>query len=167
MITRDFLTRGGMSQATGAPDVAKARKPKPREDGGDTMADAQAEGRMDALEAERERQGGESAEKYYGRQGVIPGPGTPLQPGQIRAQQFSRPLLADGHAAPSPGHDARNHHPVPAQEGLLGEDVRRPYLSAGHATPSPANVPHVDATGSRAGFARPVFPPATPPGGRR
>jgi hypothetical protein len=164
VITRDFLTRGGMSQDPGAPDVTKARRPKRRDGEPATMAHEQAEGTMDGLEDDHVAAPG--AAKGYEHLG-IGSPGRPMYPGEpIQGPDFRRGPITGGHAALSPGHEPPNTAPVP-EGSIRAQDFQRPALAEGHAAVTPSRVPHVDLSGSRAGWARPVLPPAAAPGGSR
>ena len=66
------------------------------------------------------------------------GPGTAPTPNQIRAGQFKRPYLSDGHARRSMQAEGPNTADVPS-EGIAAADFRDGYLSAGHADDSPSN----------------------------
>ena len=68
-----------------------------------------------------------------------PGPGKAPVPGEIHAERFSRPYISDGHAAPSPGHDAPHRDPVHAGHISASEFHRGP-LDGGHAEDSPGNA---------------------------
>lgn len=68
-----------------------------------------------------------------------PGPGHFPTPGTISAERFRRPYISEGHAAPSPGHDAPHHVSLPPMGGIDAQDYTRGYISAGHAEDSPGN----------------------------
>jgi hypothetical protein len=122
--------------------VEKGRKRRERTgqqmDEAASGAHAAAEGWRDAMEAEQEhRDGAPKASAYTdGREG----PGHPVQPGEISAQDYTRGYLNQGHAADSPS-NALGYHGAP--------------------------VPHIDLTGS-VGHLQPINPsaPMGPAGGR-
>jgi hypothetical protein len=73
----------------------------------------------DAAEAEMAA-GDDRAAKAMTGQGVEAGPGTFTEPGTIESQQFRRPYIHDGHAAPSPLHQDPTVAPLPPQRpGVL------------------------------------------------
>lgn len=67
-----------------------------------------------------------------------PGPGTAPVPTQIRAGQFKRPYLSDGHARRSMQAEGPNTASVPS-DGIAASQFTGGYLSAGHADESPSN----------------------------
>jgi hypothetical protein len=79
-----------------------------------------------------------------------PGPSSYPTPGELSPQRFSRPLINEGHEAPSPGHDAPHSFRIPATGGISAQDYTRSYLP-GVASMSPQN----------AHTSPPVNPPAT------
>lgn len=83
-------------------------------------------------------------------QDANPGPGKFPAPSEISATRYRRPLITEGHDAPSPGHEGPNTARVPA-DGIGASDYHRDYLSAGHAAETPGGSP-----------ARPLSTPHTP-----
>ena len=68
-----------------------------------------------------------------------PGPTSYPSPGAVSPNGYHRPLITDGHAASSPGHDGPNSSASVASgpvDGAGGFD--RPPLTAGHQSPSPS-----------------------------
>ena len=69
---------------------------------------------------------------------ATPGPGTAPTPAHVSPQQFRRPYIHEGHAAPSPL--AAGPHSFAVPEGQpSAADYHRPLITAGHATDSPDN----------------------------
>lgn len=66
------------------------------------------------------------------------GPGTAPVPTQIRAGQFKKPYLTEGHARQSMQAEGPNTHEVPTNS-LAASQFTDGYLSAGHADESPSN----------------------------
>lgn len=66
------------------------------------------------------------------------GPGTAPVPTQIRAGQFKRPYLSDGHARRSMQAEGPNTHEVPTGS-ISASDFTRGYLDSGHSDDSPSN----------------------------
>lgn len=70
-----------------------------------------------------------------------PGPGHAPTPMELSAARYNRPYLREGHAAPSPGHDAPHTSPV-HPEHLAASQFDRGPLTEGHAADSPGNDMH-------------------------
>lgn len=66
------------------------------------------------------------------------GPGTAPTPTQIRAGQYKRPYLSDGHARRSMQAEGPNTHEVPSGS-IAAADFSRGYLDSGHSDDSPSN----------------------------
>jgi hypothetical protein len=69
---------------------------------------------------------------------ATPGPGSFPTPGHVTPQQFRRPYLSEGHAAPSPQHKGPHSFGVPEGQPSA-EDYTRDLITAGHAADSPQN----------------------------
>jgi hypothetical protein len=69
---------------------------------------------------------------------AAPGPGSFPAPGHITPQQFRRPYLHEGHAAPSPQQEGPHSFRVPEGQPSA-EDYTRGLITAGHAADSPQN----------------------------
>ena len=69
-----------------------------------------------------------------------PGPNTFPTPGAISPMRYNRPLVTDGHEAPSVGHDGPNSSPQVATTAPNAHSFDRPPLSAGHQSPSPSHM---------------------------
>ena len=67
-----------------------------------------------------------------------PGPANFPTPTELSAQQFRRPYLRPGHAAPSTSYGAPNTGPVPSGH-IAGDQFTRGPLTAGHEADSPGN----------------------------
>ena len=68
-----------------------------------------------------------------------PGPSSFPTPGELSPQRFNRPLISEGHEAPSPGHDAPHSVRLPQSGGIAASNYQRGYLDAGHASDGPEN----------------------------
>ena len=76
-----------------------------------SVTDAQQQ--LAAMAARRQQ-----VSKGYAERGSREGPAAPAEPGQAHEPgDFSRPYLAEGHAAPSPGYEAPRANPVPQPYG--------------------------------------------------
>jgi hypothetical protein len=71
-------------------------------------------------------------------QDANPGPGTFPTPMELTPVRFRRPLLTDGHEAPSPAHDGPNTAKVPTDH-ISADDFTRGPLTAGQSADSPSN----------------------------
>jgi len=69
-----------------------------------------------------------------------PGPSTYPSPGMVSPQKYNRPLLTDGRAATSTGHDGPNTSPQVATMAPDAHSFDRPPLAAGHQSPSPSHM---------------------------
>jgi hypothetical protein len=78
------------------------------------------------------------AEAHKAFRDANPGPGSFPTPSHVTPGQFQRPYIHEGHAAPSPQHDAP--HSFRAPEGQpSAEDYTRGLITEGHASDSPQN----------------------------
>lgn len=66
------------------------------------------------------------------------GPGTAPVPTQIRAGQFKKPYISEGHARRSMQAEGPNTHEVPSG-GIAASQFTSGYLESGHADESPSN----------------------------
>jgi hypothetical protein len=69
-----------------------------------------------------------------------PGPSSAPTPGMIAPGKYNRPLVADGHAATSSGHDGPNSSPQVATNAPDAHSFDRPPLASGHQSPSPSHM---------------------------
>jgi hypothetical protein len=69
---------------------------------------------------------------------ATPGPGTAPTPAHVSPQEFRRPYIHEGHAAPSPLAAPPHSFAVPGGQPSAA-DYHRPLITAGHATDSPDN----------------------------
>lgn len=68
-----------------------------------------------------------------------PGPTSYPSPGCITPNGYKRPLITDGHAASSPGHDGPNSSASVASGPVMGAgSFDKPPLGSGHQSPSPS-----------------------------
>ena len=134
----------GMAMKDAAPDVTKGKKKHRAERIGRDLRDEapggaheMASGADDAAEA------GHDAGKAFSDRGIREGPGNPVRPGSAGPQDFRRPNLTEGRAAPSPVAEPPRDFPVPGTRPVAGDFTRGP------ADP-PDNRPHgVDSGMSR------------------
>jgi hypothetical protein len=69
-----------------------------------------------------------------------PGPTSAPTPGVMSPGKFSRPLVTDGHSAPSSGHSGPNTSPQVATSAPDAHSFDRPPLASGHQSPSPSHM---------------------------
>jgi len=70
-----------------------------------------------------------------------PGPTSYPSPGSVSPDKYNRPLVTDGHASTSPGHDGPNSSAMVATSPVGGVgDFSSPPLSSGHQSPSPSHM---------------------------
>lgn len=137
-----------MALKAAEPDVAKRKsgggKRRPGKDGKPDLTQEQvATAAHDMAEGAANAEGARSAGKSYVERGAQEGPADSVHPGRVEPDDIGRPYLADGHAAPSPGHEPPRTNPVPAP---YGRGVPTPIeltpapAAAGHAGPLTAAI---------------------------
>ena len=83
-------------------------------------------GAHEAAEAEMAAGEHDRADKARLGEEVEPGPGSFREPGQIGAEQFTRPYIDEGHGARSPMHQMPNAAPLPTPRPGVPTPVQLP-----------------------------------------
>ena len=118
-----------LNAATGAP-LAEAAKATERWQAAEIIKSLASDNPTEVLEIRHE------AHKAFKDAQI--GPGTAPTPTQVRAGQFKRPYLTDGHARRSMGAEGPNTADVPSG-GIAASDFTGGYLDSGHSDESPSN----------------------------